>query len=286
MQTNRLKSVFVTIYMLVVVVVLLGSVVGLVISDFRLAWAGALMTVLPFMGLYAYSVTSKSLARTSPRLPLVSTLTIAGGLVTIYGYWLSDYSAHLPMVAAIAAVYGFFLFDFWYSSFGRRVNDRLVTGQVIPEFQAKDVDGVQVGPADLRGRPVLFMFYRGNWCPFCMAQVKEITGRYRELSDRGVELVLISPQPTGLTQRVAEMFQVPCRFWVDEGLTASRALGLVHQNGVPAGSLTKTFGEDTVLPTVIIVNREGRIIFTDQTDNYRVRPDPGLFLKALHSHGI
>jgi peroxiredoxin len=286
MQTNRLKSLFVSFYMLVVVLVLLGSALGLITSEFRVAWAGALMTVLPFIGLYAYSVTSKSLARTSPRLPLVSTLTIAGGFVTIYGYWLSDYAAHLPMVAAIAAVYGFFLFDFWYSSFGRRVNDRLVTGQVIPDFRAKDLNGEEVGPGDLRGRPALYMFYRGNWCPFCMAQVKEITGRYRELADLGVELVLISPQPTGLTQRVAEMFEVPCRFWVDEGLAASHSLGLVHQYGVPAGSLTKTFGEDTVLPTVIIVNPEGRIIFTDQTDNYRVRPDPGLFLKALHTHGI
>ena len=76
MQTNRLKSLFVSFYMLVVVLVLLGSALGLITSEFRVAWAGALMTVLPFIGLYAYSVTSKSLARTSPRLPLVSTLTM------------------------------------------------------------------------------------------------------------------------------------------------------------------------------------------------------------------
>jgi hypothetical protein len=41
----------------------------------------------------------------------------------------------------------------------------------------------------------------------------------------------------------------------------------------------------SVLPTVIIVDPEGRIIFTDQTDNYRVRPDPDTFLKVLQSRG-
>ena len=48
------------------------------------------------------------------------------------------------------------------------------------------------------------------------------------------------------------------------------------------GSIMR-LGEDTVLPTVIIVDAEGRILFTDQTDNYRVRPAPEDFLKALRA---
>jgi hypothetical protein len=38
---------------------------------------------------------------------------------------------------------------------------------------------------------------------------------------------------------------------------------------------------DSVLPTVLITDPYGTIIFADLTDNYRVRPEPSTFLAAL-----
>jgi peroxiredoxin len=283
---NRLKSIFVLWYPIAVLLILASAVITMVVRGPDLAWSGALLTTLPFIGLYIRATTSRSLARTSHSLPILVLLTLAGGVLAAYGYWRSGYSAHGAMTAAAVGVAGFFLFDFWYSSFGRRVNEKLETGRLLPEFEARDLDGAAVGPSDLRGKPVLYMFYRGNWCPFCMAQVGEITARYRELSGRGVEIVLISPQPTELTQRVAEMFEVPVRFWVDPDLSAANALGIVNEYGVPSGPLAKTYGQHTVMPTVIIVDGEGRILYTDQTDNYRVRPEPDVFFRVLAAHGL
>lgn len=283
---NRLKSIFVLWYPIAVLVILASAVITMVVRGPDLAWSGALLTTLPFIGLYIRATTSRSLARTSHSLPILVLLTLAGGVLAAYGYWRSGYTAHGAMTAAAVGVAGFFLFDFWYSSFGRRVNEKLETGRLLPEFEARDLDGAAVAPSDLRGKPVLYMFYRGNWCPFCMAQVREITARYRELSSRGVQIVLISPQPTELTQRVAEMFEVPVRFWVDPDLSAANSLGIVNEYGVPSGPLAKTYGQHTVMPTVIIVDGEGRILYTDQTDNYRVRPEPDVFFRVLAAHGL
>ena len=36
---------------------------------------------------------------------------------------------------------------------------------------------------------------------------------------------------------------------------------------------------------VIITDADGVILFTDQTDNYRVRPDPAVFFRVLATHG-
>jgi hypothetical protein len=55
---------------------------------------------------------------------------------------------------------------------------------------------------------------------------------------------------------------------------------------VPVGPLRRRWGSDTVLPTVIIADADGRILYSDQTDNYRVRPDPEIFLRVLTAHGI
>lgn len=286
MTANRLKALFIAVYPPVILLVGIASLAGLAFSGLKTAWAGVLLTVIPFIGLFLRATLSQGLARTSHSLPLLSAATLAGGVLAAYGSWGAGPSAVPVLAAALAGVAGFFLYDFWYSSLGRRVNERLAIGRPLPDFCAVDTDGRPVCASDLRGRPVLFMFFRGNWCPFCMAQVREITGRYRELAGLGAEMVLVSPQPTELTQRVAEMFDVPCRFWVDADLAAARDLGIVHDEGVPPGKLRSRFGSDTVLPTVIIVDGDGTILFADQTDNYRVRPDPDVFLRVLHAHGL
>jgi len=37
---------------------------------------------------------------------------------------------------------------------------------------------------------------------------------------------------------------------------------------------------------VVITDEKGMIIFADQTDNYRVRPEPAIFLEVLKSNSI
>jgi peroxiredoxin len=286
MNSSKAKSRFVMLYPLLVLVIAAGGIAGLVFSDAGVAWAGALLTVAPFIGLYIRATRSGRLARTSHRLPVLTVLTAAGGAVAVYGYVLAGPDATLPVVAAAIGMAGFFLFDFWYSSFGRAPSPQLAVGGTLPDFGARDLDGRPVRASEMRGRPALYMFYRGNWCPFCMAQVREIMGRYRELADLGAEIVLVSPQATELTQRVAALFDVPCHFWVDEALEAADELGIRHGHGVPAGPLARRHGRDTVYPTVIITDEDGKILFADQTDNYRVRPEPAVFLRVLRAHGL
>ena len=125
------------------------------------------------------------------------------------------------------------------------------------------------------------MFFRGNWCPLCMCQVKEITKQYRELAELGVRVALISPQPHHNAQLLSARFDVDFDFLVDPGARAAKTLGIFHANGVPAGLELLGYARDTVLPTVVVADREGKILFSDQTDNYRVRPEPSTFMSVL-----
>jgi hypothetical protein len=40
------------------------------------------------------------------------------------------------------------------------------------------------------------------------------------------------------------------------------------------------------LPTIIMTNASGKIIFADLTDNYRIRPEPETFLEVFAQAGI
>ena len=41
------------------------------------------------------------------------------------------------------------------------------------------------------------------------------------------------------------------------------------------------YDSETVLPTVIITEAGGRILWADETDNYRVRPEPDVYLRII-----
>ena len=93
------------------------------------------------------------------------------------------------------------IYQSWYSRLDRSAT-RIEKGQPLPEFSALNLDEKPVYSRDLLGKPALLMFYRGNWCPFCVVQVKELAAAYRELGDRA-RIVLISPQPARKTRELA-----------------------------------------------------------------------------------
>ena len=189
-----------------------------------------------------------------------------------------------PMIAlALVSAAVNVLYVVWYSRFGRTPSPVLQVGQPLPAFSLQEVDGSALGSAALLGKPTVWLFYRGSWCPLCMVQIREIAAAYRELAARGAQVALISPQPHEQSRALAERFDVPLRFLVDADNTAATALQIVHRDGVPLGVPAEMGGPDTVLPTVILTDADGVVRMVDQTDNYRLRPEPATFLAALEA---
>lgn len=67
---------------------------------------------------------------------------------------------------------------------------RLPAGQSFPDdLLFVEHDRGPITAAELRGQPTVLLFYRGNWCPLCMAQVGEKHTRGPRSSPRcGVSL--------------------------------------------------------------------------------------------------
>ncbi|MGE3811175.1 MAG: peroxiredoxin family protein [Candidatus Nanopelagicales bacterium] len=246
----------------------------------RLARLGGVVShgaPLTFFGL----LYARRRGRTSTDLPLLRGATAAGALATLTG---GERRASRASAAALAGVVGTELYTRWYSRLGRTESVDLAAGGRLPDDLAfVELDGHRITIADLRGRPVALFFYRGNWCPLCMAQVREMAARWRELEELGVDVALISPQSDEQTRDLAERFEVSFRYLTDPDMTSARRLGLVHESGVPLG--IPGYDPDTVFPTVLVLDADGTIVFSDQTDNYRVRPEPDTILAALRGAG-
>jgi peroxiredoxin len=165
---------------------------------------------------------------------------------------------------------------------GKAVPDDLRPGNPLPEFTAMDENGDPLSSTDLRGRPSVLLFVRGNWCPFCSKQVKNLTRFYKEINESGAHLILVTPKPLETTRRVADFFDVKFEFWLDESLAIGKRLGLVQESGVP-DDYDKEYGRDTLWPASLIVDGKGVIRHTELSRFIADRPDPEKLLRIVRA---
>ena len=162
----------------------------------------------------------------------------------------------------------------------RPVPDQLKPGQPLADFQAVDESGNAVNSSELAGAPAILLFVRGSWCPFCSKQVANLTRVYKEITDAGARLILVTPKRLETTRRVAEIFAVDFEFWLDESLDIAKRLGLVLEAGVP-DAYRKEYGEDTLWPTSVVIDANGVIRHTELSRFIADRPNPEKLLKVL-----
>ena len=283
-SANLAKSIFVTGYSAVVSGLAIWAVLRLVDGaaggmHVWLPWLGLLLAAAPMAGFFAWILALRPIARTRANLPGVQVVTVAGAVLCAgAAAWAGD-AAALP--GALVAVVGLYAYIFWYSRFQGRGASPLRVGQPLPAFELQRTDGSAVSHSDLRGAPHLLLFYRGNWCPLCQAQIREIAAQYRELAQRGVKVMLVSPQPAGHSEKLAAKFDAPMDFLVDADNAAARALGIFAEFGLPATFQLLGYDSDVPMPTVIISDADGIVRWLDLTDNYRVRPEPQTFLRVF-----
>ncbi len=279
-----LKSIYISTFMTVATILAITAAQEIGHGGNWRSWAGLLLATAPFVAFIYWIMLTRSVARTSPRFPLISALGAAGIALSAWGYFKDGNS--VPLILSVAAVAAFQAYNFWYSDFGRKPSSALKTGEILPNVSFTNTQGDVVAVDQLKGKPTIWVFIRGNWCPLCMAQVKELAAEYEGLDAAGVRVALISPQPQGHTQTLAKRLGVNFEFLIDSDLSSSRALGVFIANGLPLGMQVLGYQSDTVMPTVVITDAENRIVWAHETDNYRVRPEPEIFVEVLRSKGL
>lgn len=278
---NLLKSIFISAFTSWLTLVTIYALTQLARgSEPLLSWLGLALTAFVLLVFFIKAFIAKS-ART-PRHPVeYSILSGAGLALTLaMSYRYGDAAGSIHIWAGITLL-AWLAYLRWYSVFNGRDAKALSAGSLLPEFQLETMDGRTVSSVSFRAGPHLLLFYRGNWCPFCTAQIAELAAAYRRLEVLGVTVVLISPQSSKKNQQLAARFDVPMVFLRDPQGAAAKKLGIFQPWGTPMGMQLLGYESDTVLPTVILTAADGNIIFTDQTDNYRVRPEPDVFEKLL-----
>ena len=282
---NKLKSLFIGPYMMSTVALAAFAVWRIAHEGASLAWSGVLLTTVPLLATITWIMASRNVARTSNHLPTVGALGVIGIAIAAWS-WIAAGGTFPPVVLATASFVGFALYSYWYSHLDRSKPSNLRIGRRLPSFTVRDLDGTVLQSETITERPTIILFYRGNWCPLCMAQIKELSARTRDFAALGTRIALISPQPLAHTASLAKQHDLGLDFYVDEGNAAARSLGIADPDGLPMGMQALGYASETVLPTLIFTDWKGHVAWTHETDNYRVRPDPDTYLEVLRRHRV
>lgn len=120
------------------------------------------------------------------------------------------------------------------------------------DFTVHDQTGRLYRLSDHRGHPVLLMFYRGYWCPFCMAELREVARHYPEFKNLDVEVVALGVDDQQHAQLVWKDAALR-RFTVlsDTGASVVRDFKLVQIQGGPTG-------QDIPIRTAVLIGADGK----------------------------
>jgi peroxiredoxin len=163
----------------------------------------------------------------------------------------------------------------------------LLVGETIPNANLIDKNGEEIALKKIiKEKPTVLVFYRGGWCPYCNTQLASLAESESEILELGYQIVAVSPDnyknlaPTGETNKVGYSL------YADPEAKLIQAAGIGFKTPGMAVSYIekKTKMEATEIlpvPTVMILNTSGDILFEYINPNYKTRLSKELLVASL-----
>lgn len=80
-------------------------------------------------------------------------------------------------------------------SFAQSGPQGLAINSKAPEFKATDQNGKVISLDELRTHgPVVVLFYRGNWCPYCNRELHALSDSLQYIVAKGARVVAVTPE--------------------------------------------------------------------------------------------
>lgn len=169
-------------------------------------------------------------------------------------------------------------------------------GDKAPSFTLPNAAGESVSSdALLEDGPIIVVFYRGAWCPYCNLTLAAWQDRLDEIQSLGAQLVTISPQKPDFSLTSKQKQDLAFPVLSDVGNDVADAFGVttkvtpeILELWEGKIDLEKHNGEATgelPLPATYLIDRDGTIRFAHAHEDYRVRAEPADVLAELKKLG-
>lgn len=169
----------------------------------------------------------------------------------------------------------------------------LQVGAMAPEFTLTDAAGMVYTLNALRKTgPVVAIFYRGGWCPFCNVQLRAFQLARMHLRAHKANVVLISPEQFQHSLTLSEQHSLQFPVLSDVGNTVARQYGVAFQLNPEQRERHREHEIDLVesngdaqwelpMPATFVIDRSGRIRYAFVSADYTQRAEPSEVLAVL-----
>jgi peroxiredoxin len=158
----------------------------------------------------------------------------------------------------------------------------LKVGVKAPDVKVKDEQGKLLELKSLYAeQPLVLIFYRGGWCPFCVRQLADLGTIEEALKAEGFKLAAISPDKPELIKRDAAEKSIKFPIYSDAPADVIKAFGLAFR--ATYDFLPERSGFDhhiLPVPAAYIIDRDGVIRFVHFDPDYRKRIEAAKLLEA------
>ena len=167
---------------------------------------------------------------------------------------------------------------------------QLQAGDLAPDFTLPDQHGRPVSLADrLLLGPVVLLFVKGGWCPFCTLALRAWQDALPRLHDLGGDLLAVSPQPTPACGGLAERDLLAYPVLSDQGGAVAGAYGVSWELPAALRPLYLRLGHNlpavngdgrwlAPLPSVFVIGMDSRIALAhaDRVVARRLEPEAAI----------
>lgn len=183
---------------------------------------------------------------------------------------------------AVVDVLGGLAFPVLYAFSGQsRTPPAVTVGGAIIDFTATDDEDRPFALAALRDAPVLLKFFRGHWCPYCVAELRRWEELLRpELDARGIRIVTICADAAAVIRRTRDRHGLHAVMIPDPDLTVTDRYRLRNPKNF---ALKSGVIVPLPIPTTILVDATGTVRWIDQATDYMRRSDPARVLEAIRT---
>jgi len=168
----------------------------------------------------------------------------------------------------------------------------LAVGTQAPDVAVKLADGTETTLSAVRAnQPVVLVFFRGGWCPYCTAHLSDLSGIVDKLTAKGVRILAISPDAPEKLAVSAEKAGA-LTLLSDSSHAAMTSFGVAFQMDDATLTKYKEYGielpswsgnEATLLPvpSVFVLDAAGQVKFAHSEPDYTKRLSADAVMAAV-----
>ncbi|MEM9009400.1 MAG: peroxiredoxin-like family protein [Cyanobacteria bacterium P01_F01_bin.86] len=171
-------------------------------------------------------------------------------------------------------------------------------GDQLHNFVLSNQLGHQRSLAELRkSGPVVIVFYRGGWCPYCNMELRAYQQVLPQLKASGAQLVAITPELPDSSLSTVEKNELEFEVLSDVGTNYAKEIGLAFSLPEELRELYANLGGDLEkfngtgnfnlpIPATLVIDTDGKIAFAHIDVDYTTRANPEDVLGVVRNNAV